>query len=130
MKDKLDSLLEQMRLLEREVWGGMKRKEQESFYEVSQGKVRFTAEALARHMKLSKRFASYIRGSSFRVLATTPVIWACLIPVALIDLAMTVYQAICFPIYGIPKVNRHDYIMLDRRRLVYLNWTEKLNCEY
>ena len=130
MNDKLDSLLEQMRLLEREVWGEMKRKEQEFFYEVRLGKVRFTEEARSRHKKLAKRFTSYIRDSRFWVLASTPVIWACLIPVVLIDLAMTVYQAICFPIYGIPRVKRADHIMLDRRRLAYLNWPEKLNCEY
>ena len=37
---------------------------------------------------------------------------------------------ICFPIYGIPKVRRADLILLDRRRLAYLNLIEKLNCHY
>jgi hypothetical protein len=59
-----------------------------------------------------------------------PVIWALIIPVVLMDLFMLVYQAICFPIYGIPKVQRSDHIRLDRRHLAYLNWVEKLNCEY
>jgi hypothetical protein len=46
------------------------------------------------------------------------------------DMVGSFYQAICFPIYGIPKVRRSDYIALDRHRLAYLNAIEKLNCDY
>ena len=130
MNDRLDTLLEQMHVLEKEVMRELQRKEQEFFYEVRQGKVRFTEEARARHKLLVKRFTSYIRDSRFMIILTTPVILSCIIPIALIDLAMIVYQAICFPVYGIPKVKRRDYILLDRRHLKYLNWAEKLNCEY
>jgi len=64
------------------------------------------------------------------VLLTTPFIWFCLLPIVLLDLVLTIYQAVCFPIYGIPKVRRRDFVLLDRRRLAYLNLIEKLNCEY
>ena len=128
--EKLDALLEQMHSLEKSILRELQKKEMEFFYEVRQGKIRFTAEARARHELLMKRFSSYIRESRFMILLTTPVIWACFIPIALLDLIMTVYQAICFPIYGIPKVKRADYIRLDRRHLAYLNWAEKMNCEY
>lgn len=130
MKSKLDTLLEQMQVLEKEVWQELKRNEQEFFYEVRQGKVRFTAEARARHKKLVKRFTAYIRESRFWIIATAPVIWSCLIPILMVDVVMTIYQAICFPIYNIPRVKRADYIKLDRHRLAYLNWAEKINCEY
>ncbi|MCB1279117.1 hypothetical protein [Prosthecobacter sp.] len=130
MNEKLDSLLERMRVLEKDIVRELQRKEAEFFYEVRQGKVRFTEEARARHKLLVKRFAAYVRDSRFMILLTTPVIWSCIIPIALMDLFMTVYQAICFPIYGIPKVKRSDYIKLDRRHLSYLNWAEKFNCEY
>ena len=56
-------------------------------------------------------------------------IWAYTIPITLLDLFMIVYQAVCFPIYGIPKVKRGDYIRLDRRHLAYLNWADKFNRE-
>jgi hypothetical protein len=130
MKAPLDSLLEQMRALEVKILQELKRNEQEFFYEVRQGKVRFTDEARARHKLLVKRFIHYIRDSRFFIIATTPVIWACILPVMFMDLVMSAYQAICFPIYGIPKVKRRDYIILDRSRLAYLNWAEKMNCEY
>lgn len=130
MNDSLDSLLEKMRLLEKDILHELQKKEAEFFYEVRQGKIRFTEEARARHKHLVKRFTAYIRESRFMILLTTPVIWSCIIPIALLDLFMTIYQAVCFPIYGIPKVKRGDYIRLDRRHLAYLNWSEKFNCEY
>ena len=130
MNDSLEGLLEKMHVLEKDIMRELKRKEAEFFYEVRLGKVRFTEEARSRHKLLVKRFTSYIRDSTFWILATAPVIWACLLPILFLDLVMTIYQAVCFPIYGIPKVRRRDYIMLDRRHLAYLNWVEKLNCEY
>ena len=46
------------------------------------------------------------------------------------DFWATAYQFICFPAYGIPKVRRGDYIILDRHKLRYLNSIERLNCAY
>ncbi|MFC5455600.1 hypothetical protein [Prosthecobacter fluviatilis] len=130
MNEKLETLLERMQSLEKEILRELQRKEMEFFYEVRQGRVRFTEEARAQHRLLLKRFTAYIRDSRFMILLTTPVIWSCIIPIVLLDVFMVVYQAICFPIYGIPKVKRSDYIRLDRRHLAYLNWAEKFNCEY
>ncbi|MBB5031394.1 hypothetical protein [Prosthecobacter vanneervenii] len=130
MNEKLESLLQQMQVLEKDILRELQKKEMEFFYEVRQGKVRFTKEARAQHRRLIKRFTRYIRDSRFMILLTTPVIWSCIIPIVLLDVFMVVYQAICFPIYGIPKVKRSDYIKLDRRHLAYLNWAEKFNCEY
>ncbi len=130
MNDSLDSMLEKMHLLEKDILRELQKKELEFFYEVRRGKVRFTEEARARHKLLVKKFTAYIRGSRFMILLTTPVILSCILPIALVDLFMSVYQAVCFPIYGIPKVKRADYIKLDRRHLAYLNWAEKINCEY
>jgi hypothetical protein len=130
MNDKLDSLLQKMQELEREMMQELRRKETEFLYEVRQKKVRFSEEAKAKHRRLSKRIHRFLLESSFLVLLMAPIIWACLIPIALLDLVITVYQALCFPIYGIPKVRRSDYLLLDRHRLAYLNILEKLNCEY
>jgi hypothetical protein len=41
-----------------------------------------------------------------------------------------VYQAICFRAYGIPRVPRPLYIVVDRQHLAYLNGIEKLNCVF
>ncbi|MDB6115827.1 MAG: hypothetical protein JWQ62_2772, partial [Lacunisphaera sp.] len=68
--------------------------------------------------------------SRFMVVASSPVIWLCAVPIALADLVGTFYQSVCFPIYGIPKVPRRDYLAFDRHHLPYLNLADKLSCEY
>lgn len=61
---------------------------------------------------------------------TSPVIYSLIIPFALADLWVSLYQAICFPVYGIARVKRGDYHKVDRAKLPYLNGLEKLNCLY
>ena len=61
---------------------------------------------------------------------TAPFIYGLIIPAVLADACTTLYQAICFPVYGIPKIKRRDYIVIDRHKLKHLNWAQKLNCVY
>ena len=60
-----------------------------------------------------------------------PIIWAPLPVIIVLDIVGEIYHHICFPMYGIPKVKRKDYVqIIDRGRLQYLNWFEKLGCMY
>jgi hypothetical protein len=61
---------------------------------------------------------------------TSPVIYMMIIPLLLLDIFVTVYQAVCFPVYGIEKVRRGDHFIFDRHHLAYLNVLQKLNCAY
>jgi hypothetical protein len=72
----------------------------------------------------------YIAGIRPAVLLSAPVIYAGWIPFLLLDFFVGVYQAVCFPIYGIPKARRADYVVFDREGLRYLNAVEKFNCFY
>src|SRR4029079_17007778 len=47
-----------------------------------------------------------------------------------LDFFITLYQATCFPIYGIAKARRGDFIVFDRHELGYLNFIERFHCEY
>ena len=51
-------------------------------------------------------------------------------PFLVLDLFLFLYQAICFPVYGIPKAKRSDYLIFDRKDLPYLNIIEQFNCFY
>ena len=53
-----------------------------------------------------------------------------IVPIVLLDAWVTAYQWLCFPLFGIRKVVRRQYIVIDRHKLAYLNWIEKLNCVY
>ena len=130
MEDKLHSLLEKIRILEQELHQEIQKKEDEFLYEIREKKVLFKHEIKVRHKLLLKRLRHYLKDAKILNILTAPVIWACLIPAVIFDLSLTIYQSICFPVYGIPKVKRGDYIVLDRHYLSYLNPIEKLNCLY
>lgn len=100
------------------------------FYELRKGKVWFSEEIKREHRKLKTSLWRYIRQSRFFVALTAPLIYACVIPFLLLDLFVTIYQAFSFPIYGIPKVPRDSHILFDRGKLCYLNFLERLNCDY
>ncbi len=71
-----------------------------------------------------------LKGSQIGLFLTAPIIWSVAIPLVLLDLVATLYQTICFPIYGIPTVDRGEFVVIDRHKLSYLDWLEKLNCVY
>jgi hypothetical protein len=101
-----------------------------SCYKALAGKVHITDEERAEHARFRLKTRHYILESRFFVLLSAPVIWMCVVPILFTDIVGTLYQSICFPIYGIPKVHRRNYVALDRHHLSYLNFFEKLNCEY
>ena len=70
----------------------------------------------------------WIRNFYWGNILVAPVIWSVLIPAFLLDLFVSMYHTICFPVYGIPKIKRSDYIVIDRGRLKYLQLDEKLSC--
>lgn len=61
---------------------------------------------------------------------TAPLVYSLLLPIALLDLWATLYQHVCFRVYGVPRVRRGDYLRFDRRQLPYLDAADKLNCAY
>jgi len=130
MIDQLDAVFAKFREAEVNLLRELQRKRQEFYYEVRKGKVHFTEAAKAHQKDFLKRLARFLRDSNLLVLLTTPIIWFCAFPVVFLDLIITIYQMICFPVYGIPKVRRSDFILLDRHRLAYLNLIEKMNCLY
>lgn len=72
----------------------------------------------------------YLRGSRWSVILTVPIIYAGWPVFALLDGFITLYQALCFPIYGIAQVKRREYMVFDRADLPYLNAIEAFNCFY
>lgn len=128
--DRLGQLLAEVRKLEEQIVEELHTKEKEYGYKIHETGVRFADEIRRQHRKLRKALHRYLLGSRFLVLLTTPVIYACFLPIVLLDLICSLYQWICFPIYGIPYVRRREYVSFDRHHLQYLNLIEKINCEY
>jgi hypothetical protein len=99
-------------------------------YRIEAGRVRFERDARRAHKRLKQSVPRFLRESSPLNLMTAPVIYSMIVPIALLDLWISVYQAVCFPIYRIARVRRSMYIVIDRQHLAYLNGIEKLNCVY
>lgn len=100
------------------------------WYELRNGKVWFSKEIEREHRRLKTSLARYVLQSRWLAILTAPFIYAVIIPFVLLDLFVTVYQTVCFPVYGIPKARRRDYIAIDRNKLRYLNALEGFNCMY
>ena len=125
-----DELKQRIRQLEKDLETAREEMERRVQFRWARGRVRFEESVLAEQRKLKSSLGRYLLDSSFLVILTAPVIYSAVVPFFLLDLFMSVYQAICFPLYGIPKVRRADYLVFDRGRLQYLNLVERINCSY
>ena len=127
---RIAALTERIRALEAELEAELAQRRAELRVGLEKGRALFEDEVLRRHRELRTHLVRYVLNAHPLVLLTSPVIYALIVPLALLDLAVTIYQAVCFPVYGIPKVRRRDYLVFDRYALAYLNALEKLNCAY
>jgi hypothetical protein len=130
MNDQVTLLMEKIRSLEAELEAEFARNRAGLRFGLERGRVEFEEEILRRHKELRTRLLRYIMNARPLVVLTAPVIYSMIIPLLLLDVSVAIYQAICFPAYGIPKVRRGDYLVFDRGHLAYLNALEKLNCAY
>jgi len=72
----------------------------------------------------------FLRHASLINLLSLPVVYSLWVPLLLLDIWITLYQWVCFPMYGIARVRRQPHFVIDRHRLPYLNPIEKLHCLY
>jgi len=125
-----DELTERIKNLERDLEAALEEKHQALQFQWAKGKVKFETAVLSEHKKLKSSLHRYVLDSTFLTILTAPVIYVGVIPFAMLDLFLVIYQAICFPVYGIPKAKRADYFVFDRGLLKYLNLVERINCLY
>ncbi|WP_122893737.1 hypothetical protein [Arcobacter peruensis] len=78
-----------------------------------------------------KLFSSkFFARTKISYLITMPFIAMMIIPAIIADIFASIYQAINFPVYKIPKVKRSKYIIIDRHHLSHLNFMEKVFCVF
>lgn len=130
MNQKIVEILDRIKTLEQELEGELDSARQQFRYRLENHKVRFERDVLAQQKQFRTGLLHYILHARPRHVLTAPVIYAVAVPLLLLDLMITLYQAICFRVYGIPRVRRSDYLVFDRHHLAYLNLLEKLNCFY
>lgn len=65
-----------------------------------------------------------------KYILSAPIIYTMGIPIVFFDICLEIYHHLCFPLYGLPLVDRSRYIRVDRHQLDYLSPLEKFNCAY
>jgi hypothetical protein len=130
MTSQLDALMEKLRSVEAEIEVEMAKRREELRFRIENQRIIFEREVLEAQRAIKTRLSRYLLDAHPLSVLTAPVIYSMLIPIVALDLTVLLYQTICFPVYGIPKVRRRDYLVFDRHHLAYLNAIEKLNCAY
>ncbi len=61
---------------------------------------------------------------------TVPFIYLAIFPVFFLDIIFETYHRICFPVYKLSYIKRSQFIKIDRHKLSYLSFRDKLQCVY
>ena len=130
MNDRIRQLLAQITTLEDELRTAVHDQESRVFFQIRGKRVVFERTVSQAHRKLRNHFLHWLVTNRPQNLLTGPLIYGMVIPLLMLDLCVTLYQWSCFPIYGIQRVRRADYLVFDRRHLQYLNIIEKFHCTY
>ena len=128
--DKIDEITTKIRDLEDELIVEFNKKQEEFRTKIEKEKEEFEETVIKEGRSKIISSLKYLSSQPIAVTLTLPFIWSMIIPIVVIDLMVTIYQAICFPIYKIPKVKRKEYVVLDRYNLFYLGTVEKIGCLY
>jgi len=118
--DRLSEALQRFYKLQKELEAEIDRllqeKREQFHYHLERGKVRFEQGMRTLHKR--KRISEwyYLRHAEIRHLVSAPVIYSLFFPFLAMDIAVTLYQHICFRLYGIPLVRRSDHIVMLWKR--------------
>ena len=130
MNDKIHQLLDQISALEDDLLKAVQEQEASARFKINGKRVEFEASVRQAHRQLKNSFFKWLVTNRPQNLITGPIIYSMIVPMLFLDLCVSFYQLTCFPIYGITKVRRGDYIVYDRQQLGYLNFIEKFHCTY
>ncbi len=130
MNSQIKELLERIRQLEDQIEQEVQRRRTELHADFKNKRIRFEQEVKAQQRRFKMGLVKYVLTAQIRHLISAPFIYAMIFPLLLLDISVSLYQWICFPLYKIPRVKRADYFLFDRNHLAYLNLVEKINCAY
>lgn len=130
MNDKIKNLLTQITELEDELRETLREQESSVLFLIKGKKIEFEESIKQKHRELKTGLFRWLVTYRPQNLITGPIIYGMIIPLVVMDFFVSFYQLTCFPIYGIPRVKRADFIVFDRQHLEYLNIIEKFHCTY
>ena len=130
MNDKMRHIIDQIKVLEVELQSELNDQRSRLFYQINGKRIEFERSIKEKHNRLKLGLLHWFLTVRPQNYLTAPIIYGMIVPILFFDIGLAIYQATCFPIYGIRKVRRSDYISFDHRHLAYLNIIEKFDCLY
>lgn len=130
MNSTLQDILNRINQLEEELQTELKRRRNELQADFEDRKIHFERAVLEQQRRFKTGLLRYIGQADLRNAISAPIIYSLIVPMLVLDAALTVYQYLCFPLYRIERVRRKDCWTFDRAHLAYLNALEKFNCAY
>ncbi len=130
MSNKIHQILDQIAALETELNAAIKEHGERLRYQLEGKHVVFEQAIREAHQRVKLgvfRWFLTVRPQNY---ITIPIIYGMAVPMLLFDICVSLYQWTCFPIYGINRVKRSDYCVMDHQHLAYLNVIEKAHCMY
>lgn len=130
MSEKIRHIIEQIASLEDELRESILEQEHTLFYQIEGRRVEFELAVKEKHRQLKMGMVKWLLTVRPQNCLTAPFIYGMIVPLLMLDICITLYQAASFPIYGIAKVSRSAYIVFDHRHLAYLDFFDKIHCLY
>lgn len=130
MKDRIRQIVDQIAALEDELNTALQEHSDRLIYQLEGKRVVFEKTVKDAHRRVKMGVLRWIITERPQNFITMPIIYGMSIPMLFLDLFLAFYQWSCFSVYGIRKVKRGDYLVLDHQHLAYLNFFEKGHCMY
>lgn len=130
MSNRIEDIVNHIQALEAELELEIKSRKDNLAHDFEEKRIQFEQELREQQKRFKMGLLKYLWTADLRSFIAAPFIYAVIVPFILLDIFVSIYQAICFPLFRIQKVKRSDYIIFDRAHLAYLNLFEKINCAY
>ncbi|HIJ22435.1 MAG: hypothetical protein HON68_11990 [Gammaproteobacteria bacterium] len=130
MHDQIVQWVKEIVDLEQRIEQELEQGQQAFRYRFNKSRVQFEQEVVESQRQLKVSVLQRLKKAKIGTLLSVPIIYGLAIPLLLADLSVFIYQWSCFTLWGVARVRRRDYWVMDRQQLAYLNWLERINCFY
>lgn len=130
MNNNLQEIIEKIETLNEELIKEYESHKQIYGFSFNKKRVEFLEEFKKRNQAFRKSIWKYYFPINVRHLISSPFIYSMIFPLLFLDISVSIYHAVAFPLYRIPKIKRKNYFIFDRQFLDYLNIVQKINCIY
>ena len=130
MNSRIRQILDQITTLEDDLQKAIEEQQEHLRYQIEGKRITFEQTIRDAHLKVRMGIFHWFLTVRPQNYLTAPIIYGMAVPLVMFDLCISLYQLTCFPIYGVARVKRGDYIVYDHQHLAYLNVIEKVDCLY